>query len=433
MSRTGRIAVAGLVAAISVLLIYIVSESEAETRLPAREGGTLLADVSLGSGLSFDRGSLEIRSHDDADVRVVTRAWGWGKYAVDVQAIARDGDVLVEGSVEGPLHWAFAGPTVDVEVFVPQGYGVNARVDGGPLTLEDLSGPVVARSGEGGGSSITLRRSRGVARIAGRSSKIEIDELEGQLKVEAVGGKVSISNVQGTTVVSAQEGADMMLEGAHGKIHAASDYGNILMKGVVGGVDLETEDGSVRIADLDGRLRARSRHGDISVEFVANPSGRIETEAGSIDVEVPGSASFDLDARGQADGIDIARGLDFVRVEHPEDPLTPLIEQDVEDVTELGVEIAAEVHNKLSDRIRRYLAKRRSGEDGSETWDENWNWSWDDPKWRWRHHEWALERGSWGHWRDAPSEEGERVAGRVNGGGDELELRTQGGRIQLRD
>ncbi len=435
MGRARRLAIVGFFSAAAILLVYIVHESVLETRLPARPGGALSADVSFGSGLSFHRGSLEVRSHDADDVLVVTKMWGWGKYAVDVHARERGGDVQVEGRVEGPLHWIFAGPTVDVQIFVPNGYGVEARVDGGPLVLEDLSGPVEGRAAEGGRNHISLRRSAGVAKLVAHGSSIRVDDVDGALKVETVEGDIEISDVTGTTVVTAQEGADISIADARGNVHVASEYGHIRLKDVVGALDLETEDGSVRVSELDGRIRARSRHGDIDVDFRGNPSGSIETEGGSIEVEVPASASFDLDATSQEDAIELDRGLDFVRIERPEDEMGPLIEEDVGNVARLSGEIAAEVHEKLSDRIRRYLAQRRRGGDGGEPWREDWNWSWDDPDWRWHHHEWGFGKrgGGFRGWDDQRDWGEERVTGAINGGGDLLELRSQGGRIRLKE
>ncbi len=170
MARSRRLLIAGLVLLPAILLVYVFSGESVDLRLSARPGGSLTADVEFGSGLAFDRGSLLIETHEDDDVRVTARISGWGKYAVDVEARERAGDVHVIGRVEGFLHWILTGPTLDIHVFVPEGYGVNARVDGGALVLENLSGPVEARAEEGGRNSITLRGAEGVVKLFAHGS-----------------------------------------------------------------------------------------------------------------------------------------------------------------------------------------------------------------------------------------------------------------------
>ena len=436
MARLRRLGKAILIAIPAILLVYILHHTGFDTRLPVRPGGTLRADVALGSGLSSNRGSLEIRSHDDDDVRVIAETWGWGKYAVDVAAREHDGDVEVLGRVEGFLHWIFAGPTVDVTVFVPRGYPVEARIEGGPLVLEELSGLIEASAAQGGRNTLALRRSAGVAKLVGHGGKIEVEGLEGALKVESVDGSVEISDVVGTTVVSAQEGAEVRIAGARGDVHVASEYGRIELRDVVGDVDLETEDGGLEIDALEGRLHARSRHGDIDVEFVGDPAGLIQTSAGSIDVEVPDSSRFDLDASAGSGSLELDEGLAFARNELPEVAVGPLIRQDAGDMARLGVEIAAEVHAKVSERVSRYLETRRNGGQGDDAWSEDWGWSWEDPAWRWHEHEWALaeRRGHWGDWGWGDGEdESRRLSGTVNGGGALLQLRSKGGQIYVKD
>jgi hypothetical protein len=257
--------------------------------------------------------------------------------------------------------------------------------------------------------------------------------------VEIVEGEVEISGVEETTVVSAREGANVEIDDAHGNIHVASDYGRIRLKGVVGDVDSETQDGRIRIDRLEGRLHARSRHGDIDVEFRGNPAGVITTEAGSIDVEVPNAAAFDLYVHSVTGSVELEDRLDFQLSETEGIAVGPLLEQDIQDAARLGSEVAAEVHHKLRDRIRRYFETRRRGA-RDDAWNEDWEWSWDDPQWRWRHHDWAMSEhegwNPWRRWRDGRGNDGDTgrsLSGTVNGGGALLQLRTRGGRIRVGD
>ncbi len=76
------IALPGLV--VAGLLYSSCGDSDYDYSLSARPGGELSVDIELGSGVSFDRGSLEITSHEADEVRVIADVSGWGGYAVDL-------------------------------------------------------------------------------------------------------------------------------------------------------------------------------------------------------------------------------------------------------------------------------------------------------------------------------------------------------------
>ncbi|MCZ6464374.1 MAG: DUF4097 family beta strand repeat-containing protein [Proteobacteria bacterium] len=438
MERRRRLIVGAALLVPAVLITYIASGSGFDRRFDARPGGMLSADLELGSGLGFHRGSLEIASHEDDDVRVVAEISGWGKYAVDVDVRERADGVQVVGRVEGTLHWIFGGPTVDVRIYVPEEYGVDARIDGGPLVLEDLRGPVEARAAEGGRNTITLRRAVGVVKLAAPGGEIHVEDVEGPLKVENIDGPVWIDGVTGTTVVSAQQGGQLEIERVRGNVHAATQYGSIRLRDIEGDVNLETEDGGIEVVELDGRIRANTRHGEVDVRFAGAPAGVIETEGGSIEVEVPDEAAFDLDARTKSGSIELDSDLAFVRDETPDVSLGPLIERDLEAVGQLGLEIAAEVQQKVFERVQQELERSRRGTrggggEGERDWEEwDWSWSWDDPDWRWHDHEWALGQHDWSA-GVGYGDGGQRVAGAVNGGGESLQLHSKGGAIKIRD
>ena len=72
-----------------------------------------------------------------------------------------------------------------------------------------------------------------------------------------------------------------------------------------GSVVVSTNKGSIQLEEIDGPVRARSRRGDIDVDFEGDPRGEIETGRGDIDIDVPEGAGFDLDARTERGRIDL--------------------------------------------------------------------------------------------------------------------------------
>ena len=57
---------------------------------------------------------------------------GWGAWAFGLDASETPDGVRVIGDVNGTLHWLFSGPTVEMRVWVPAGYEIDAHASGGP-------------------------------------------------------------------------------------------------------------------------------------------------------------------------------------------------------------------------------------------------------------------------------------------------------------
>lgn len=310
-----------------------MGEGNVDRRLEVPRGGRVDVDLVLGGGLAFDHGSLTIRSHDADDVRLLAETTGWGQYAVDLETEARDDRLAVVGRVDGPLDWMFGGPTVDVSLWVPSDLQVDAHIEGGPLVLEDLSGPIQASVDA---SDVTLRRAEGPVELSVGTGSAVVEDVEGDLVVRSRRGRVEVSGVQGGLTVEALHGSveiesvtgpvtvagaggplhgDVDIDSVTGPVSIETDRGSIDVNDVRGDVTLRTargriegtdirgqvvartERGGIDLDDVDGRVRLESGRGSIDVHFDGPPEGELITDRGSISVRVPGGAAFDLDAR----------------------------------------------------------------------------------------------------------------------------------------
>lgn len=293
--------------------------SDFDTRVPVGPGGSLRVDLELGGGIAFDHGSLHVRSHDAEDVRVVADTTGWGKYAVDLDLSHRDESVTLQGVVDGPFDWMFGGPTVNVSIWVPRDFTVDARISGGPLVLEDLAGPLTANVDD---TNLGLYRAEGPVRIVSRAGSVEVEDVEGSLEVRSERGRVDVAGVRGSVRVSTErgsievrdvtgpvhvesDGGSIEIDDVRGELQVATDRGRIEADDVEGSVVVSTNRGGIQLEEIDGPVRARSRRGDIEVDFEGDPRGEIETGRGSIDIDVPEGAGFDLDARTERGRIDL--------------------------------------------------------------------------------------------------------------------------------
>lgn len=434
-----------------------------DRRLPAQPGGRLSIDMQLGWGLAFDKGSLTISSHDADEVRVVVDTSGWGEYAVDIDIEEVANGVRVEGRVDGLLHWLFGGPTVDLRVWVPIDYSVDARIEDGPLVIEDLKGPVEARVE---GDRLIVRRTEGGLRLVAKGGPISVEDVEGSLDLESQDSDVDVSGARGSLRVRSGRGrveissatgrvdvetssGRIEVERVDGDARLVSDSGGIEIDGMKGDLEVRTGRGRIQVEELEGRVLARSGRGGIEVRFASDPAGVVETQRGSIDIEVPRGSGFDLEASTGRGSIELDSDLDFEHTEGAKrsDP--------VAGYRSLGRQIAEEVTARVHENVRRGL------ETGD--WDLDWSFDFDFEKtprtpeaaqreeqaedrgarrrerWRrfWGDDGWG-DKG-WGDasgWDDPGWHHGARslqISGSVNGGGPLLQLRTKRGSIQIDD
>ncbi len=216
----------------------------------------------------------------------------------------------------------FGGPTLDVDIWVPRHFTVNASIEGGPLVLEELAGPITARVGS---TDVTVRGTEGPVRLISERGTVEVEDVRGDLRVESGRGDVEVVGVRGSLRIETGRGR-VDVESVTGPVHVRTQRGRVDIEHVRGDVDVETVRGRVEIEDIEGRVSAvvaradieiekvkgvvlaRSTRGSIEVEFSGAPLGEIETERGDILVEVPRGAGFDLAAHTARGRIEIGDG-----------------------------------------------------------------------------------------------------------------------------
>jgi hypothetical protein len=376
--------------------------SDFDRRFEVGPGGAIEADIVLGGGISFDHGSLQVRSHGDDQVRVEADSSGWGKYAVDIDVQQQGNRITLVGRVEGPLHWMFGGPEVDVTIWVPRDFDVTASIDGGPLLLEDLTGPIRAHVHD---AKAILRRAEGPVVLRLQDASVEVEDVDGELEIEARGGHIEIVGLRGSLEVRATGGGFLVVdnvigpvriesehhrvavEDVEGDVEVRTQHGRIDVEEVTGDLTVKTQHGGITLEEIDGRVVAASRRGSIQVDFTGTPSGEIETESGRIEIHVPDQAGFVLDAR---------TGRGRIRMD------------DFEGLRPIEPGARAEQHDSGTSAE---LAERRRELEARNAWNESWGGD-----------------GTADHGR-TPSE----ILASINGGGPTLRLRTGRGSIRIQD
>lgn len=257
-----------------------------EERIEATPNGTLEVDLDLGDGLRPDPGSLQVRSHDDPDVRVVAEVSGWGQTGVRLRVERSGATVRVLGRVDGTTTWLFGGPRIEVRIWVPRTFSLDVRTSDGPIRIEDVEGGVRAR-GHGG---------------------IDVSGVVGALKLRTSSGDLRVVESDGRIDARTGDGA-IDLRAVRGDVEVRTSRGEIEIRRVSGRVDARTDRGGIDLTDVTGPVQVKTERGSVYASFVGDPSGSLESRRGPVEVALPALAHTEVDARCTEGTVDVAESL----------------------------------------------------------------------------------------------------------------------------
>lgn len=210
-------------------------------------------DVVLST---FD-GSIEVRAWERGEVSVEVEKRASTKAraeAIETKATQSGNRITVEvrDPEEGRAHIGFSSSrSARLIVYVPRQANLDARTGDGSITIDRVSGKVLANTGDG---------------------SLKITEIAGELRAHTGDGSIVLDRVDG-------------------RIDADTGDGSIALNGKLEGVRLRTGDGSVRVrADNGSRM---------------TDDWDIHTGDGSVALEVPEPFDADLDAHTGDGSVDL--------------------------------------------------------------------------------------------------------------------------------
>lgn len=186
----------------------------------------------------------------------------------------------------------------------------------GPVRLEVESGAgnITVHVGNDRTVSISARiRARGS--FSGMSAEAKIAKLQDRPPIEQQGNSIHIGrvddpalsrhviinydlNVPAQTQLTLKTGAGrQFIEGTELPLDAWSGAGSITVENVSGNAEIHTGAGSVEVRSPKGTLNAETGAGAVRAKGDPKRDWRIQVGAGSINLEVPLKASFDLEAQ----------------------------------------------------------------------------------------------------------------------------------------
>jgi hypothetical protein len=211
------------------------AEKKVERTFPVSPGGVLIVDA--------DSASVRVSGSDtnQVTVRMIARGSNEDLASAKLEAVPNDRGVAVTMRLRknGWFNWGFWNRGGEIEVTVPQQYGVDIHTSGGSIGLTGTTG------------SASLHTS---------------------------GGEIVAKNVNGT-------------------VEARSSGGGIYAETIRGDVDADTSGGSVRLLDVDGKIRGNTSGGSVECRLVGLNRGiSATTSGGSIQLTVPRATRANLAA-----------------------------------------------------------------------------------------------------------------------------------------
>ncbi len=273
-----------------VMAIAWLGHSGCSIAIPAVEGifertlnvtGPVRLDVSTGSG------KIEIKAGSPGTVRIFAsvKARDDGRATAEeklryLQAnppIEQDGNDIRIGRIEEETYRS--NISISFEIETPGDTQSVTRAGSGSQRIDGIGGPVDASTGSGSifmtniGSDVDAQTGSGSIDIYSVAGGIDVRTGSGSIKAEEIAGSVKASTGSGRISVK----QTMVEMGARRNVEVSTGSGNIEIDGTA------------------GPLKARTGSGDIKAS--GNPiiaDWNIATSSGSVTLEVPPDAAFDL-------------------------------------------------------------------------------------------------------------------------------------------
>jgi DUF4097 and DUF4098 domain-containing protein YvlB len=242
-------------------------------------------------------GSVRVRASARTDTVVTVRP-GSERKAADVQAAEQtrveyaDGRLVVTSPRRPRLLFMGTMPSVDIELLVPAGSGLEAALTAGDVDCEGRLGAVridnrygdirIDRAAElharTSAGDVTVGQVDEDGDLSTSYGEIRVREASGNLRLDSACGDVTVERAEGSVGATTKYGQVSVHQAGGGSLDLATSYGKVeagIREGTPAWLDLEASSGKVRnlLTPSDApreseeplRIRARTSYGDIVV------------------------------------------------------------------------------------------------------------------------------------------------------------------------
>ena len=231
--------------------------------------------------LCLASGDVVVRGWDRREVRARANGAETLKLQTDAGTTAKRVEVLIAEDSEAELGQGDCGTTRSLELDVPRDAVVTLRVHEGNV---EVSGVAEARV-ESLTGDVNVERVSRLVEVSCLSGDISLSNATGRVHLRTVSGSVEASNVRAVQTdndlwVGSTSG-DITLEGiTHARVQGSTISGNVLLSGALsrgGSYDLKTTSGDVTLelpGDASFRINARVvASGEIITDFPVKTNG----------------------------------------------------------------------------------------------------------------------------------------------------------------
>ena len=165
---------------------------------------------------------------------------------------------------------------ISYQIEVPRDTEVSCNVLSGTQTIQNVSGPVQAKTASG------------AIHVSHIAHETQLSALDGSIRAEDIGDDIRANSLSGTVTVSNIKG-DV-------RISAISGVTQVIKPG--GRVDASTTSGSLEVEGATHDVKAHAVSGRVSVNGNpdANSFWELKTTSGTVELGVPANANFHLAA-----------------------------------------------------------------------------------------------------------------------------------------
>ena len=261
---------------------YIEDERQ---RFEVNPGGTLTVDAELGA--------IRIRSSNNDEVDVLVRKRLRTTDADEARKTFRNVEIVFNQTDTGVRievdqidntvsRWFWQDwpdqVSVDIEVLVPVAYNLYLSTISDDIQTGNTVGSVTAKTLSG---NISTGPTEGNLNIETTSGNIETSRVEGDVHAESLSGNIVIGPVNGDATVGTTSG-NIETDSVDGDLKASSLSGSVKTGPVRNDVAVSTTAGNIETRDILGNVQSGSLSGNISIGAV-NGNASASTTSGNIE------------------------------------------------------------------------------------------------------------------------------------------------------
>lgn len=181
----------------------------------------------------------------------------------------------------------------NLTITVPQGVAVELKNSFGKISVVDVQGNLQVENSNG---KIEIDRVTGDAIVNNQFAEVTIGTVSGNLDISVNAGAIEIGQV-GKNLTVRNDFGRLKVGSILGDFQANCKNGQIDVGKVLGKTKVENAFGGVNLEDCQGPVEADISNGSLNARIsqVTGPSN-FEVQFGSVEVTVPSSAKFTVDA-----------------------------------------------------------------------------------------------------------------------------------------